>query len=253
MTTRRQKKQETFDVRAAARALGADWAVDGDFESPDFCVRDGAEVFGLEHVTVHCGAKTAKPGRKPAPRLLQESGRRESLIADVRRTLSRAHDIPLRVVMRGNIAEGTTEILASKLLEVDWASEQVGRRVDIQGIPGLKVHAMRALCPEWIDVDYRIGWIVTEGTALFQEAINRKKSKLPAYRTNAGDDVRLLVVANHYHASGKIDVPEVTEVDVDAGGFSRVYFMAIPKYVIEFGNAGRVLRRLTWPRRRLCT
>jgi hypothetical protein len=246
MTKRRQKQQETFDCQAAARALGADWILlDDNMECPDLRVREGGRDFGLEHVTVHCGARTEEPGRKPVPELAVRNKRRERLIDGVRRRLTAAYDVPLRVVMQGTVTEGTTNMLADNLLAVDWACESVGRLMNIQCIPGLKTYAMRSFRPEWVDVDAAVGWVDRLGIVRLQETIDSKKPKLLSYRLNAGGDVRLLVVANHYQAQGKVDVPEFMEVD--AGGFSRIYFMAIPKYVIEFGDDGQVLRRRPWP------
>ena len=206
-------------------------------------VREGEAEFGLEHVSVHCGVETARSGRKPAPAMRQERGRRADLMAGVRRNMP-TPEVPLRVKVQGEISETSMALLLEGLQAYDWAFMPLSQPVSVDGLPGLKVSAMRALRAEWIDVDSRVGWVTREGLSILQNAIDDKSTKLPSYKLNAGTDVRLLVVANHLWADGKVDV--TSGVKVNTQGFTRVYFKAYPRYVIEYAADGQMLQCTPW-------
>ncbi len=66
-----------------------------------------------------------------------------------------------------------------------------------------------------------MGWVSRDQRSI-DVAIEEKAKRLPNYRQAAGDDVRLLVVADWTRNSGKADIDSTAQFDLR--GFNAVYF-----------------------------
>jgi len=62
--------------------------------------------------------------------------------------------------------------------------------------------------------------------------VGRKSQELPGYTEATGSDIRLLIVANHIHNSGKLTLEEQTTLDKK--GFQEIYFFSYPETVVLF-------------------
>jgi hypothetical protein len=66
-------------------------------------------------------------------------------------------------------------------------------------------------------------------------AIAKKAGELTRYRSAAGDDVRLLLVANRINNSGKLELEAGAQFDFH--GFNAVYLFPYPEDAIALDDA----------------
>jgi hypothetical protein len=99
---------------------------------------------------------------------------------------------------------------------------------------GLRVHVTKAFRSEWFGVNDRVGWVDRNPMPRIDAAVREKSTKLPQYRQAAGTDVRLLVVADRIHNSGKLSLEDQASLNLQ--GFRVVYFFAYPETIITFDD-----------------
>ena len=156
-------------------------------------------------------------------------------------------NVSLRVEFVGDVADSFTSPVVKALLGLKLRDKSVLHRekcVLYQDDRALALYVTRLPddCnrdrlnrPDWYPVSETIGWPEKSGHIL-QERILEKSKKLENYRTNVASelgihntaslDVRLLLVADHFWASGM--VRPAAGVYYELHGFSAVYFYPFP-------------------------
>ena len=112
--------------------------------------------------------------------------------------------MPLRVQFVGNFCEETLKGVVDALVAADFPSKPVAQRDVIDENSGLRIHAMNALRPDWSNIMDGIGFVDHHPERKIADAIAGKAQEMPRYRAAAGADVRLLIVADQFHNSGKL-------------------------------------------------
>ncbi len=129
------------------------------------------------------------------------------------------------------MSDTNLERALTALVDRNFPERDIGQTEVIPIGHGLKIWAHRALRPNWFCLNDRAGWVDQNPADKIQEAIRVKAARLPAYRQNAGAEVRLLVVANRILNSGKLELNEPSLIDFF--GFSHVYFLSFPESITE--------------------
>lgn len=124
--------------------------------------------------------------------------------------------------------------LVSDLIELDLASKPVGHRAVVDSKLGLRVHVTKHLRSEWYSLNDRVGWVDRNPQKIIADAIEAKGKKLQRYQAAAGTDIRLLLVADAIHNSGKMRLQEGHAFDLH--GFEAVYLFLYPEGVIALNN-----------------
>ena len=137
--------------------------------------------------------------------------------------------IPLDVKIVGHISSADFETIVSALVDADFANRPISTQVTLHTRSALRVYATKAFRPCWYSVSDRTGWVDRWPSAKIAEAIEKKAKELDRYRMAAGPDIRLLVVANRMHNSGKLMLEG--PIQLSHGGFQRVYFFSYPESV----------------------
>lgn len=81
----------------------------------------------------------------------------------------------------------------------------------------------------------KVGFVNRNPLAVIIDAINDKAKKISQYKESAGEDIRLMLIANRIENSGKLKLTE--PVSIETMGFSAVYFFSFPEEVTIFENA----------------
>ena len=215
------KDQERRYVEQVAPALG--WVILKERESPDFIIGEGKQSFGLELTEVfngpiHARGATLKKG---------ESTRRER-IEIYQKRYAELGGPPLSVKIVGDASEATMDQLIKCLTHYDFESISIGDQVKFQ-VGEVTVFVTKALQPHWQSVDDTVGWVNRYALAILQSTIAKKATRLGQYQNAVGSDVRLLVVADHLHASGMLSLEPGTTIG--NCGFHTVYFFPYPQDV----------------------
>lgn len=227
MTRPIQKQRERFFVEQAAKLLGKTWILEEDREHPDFIVTEGEKRFGLEVSEMFIGPQNHAGSAMKRT----ESGTHRQIEA-LRREYEALTQTTLRVRIVGNLnPENLTAIIPS-LIAQNLESRPVGHSVVIDQHNGLRLHVTKALRPEWFSVNQRIGWVDCSPLPIIAKAIEKKSNELARYRAAAGADIRLLLVADRIHNSGKL-MPDETAI-IDTQGFQMVYVFPYPESVMTF-------------------
>ena len=221
------KKQELFFVEEAAKAMNVQWNVLKERESPDFIVMEGDRRFGLEVSELFVG----KVSRKGSNRKAAESSSK-GLIERFQNYYEMRGTVPLRVEILGAVSEAAMCQLTRDLLDRDLHLMKLGERFQVQLSETFIAHVTRASRANWFRIDDRIGWVNTNPLPIIEESVKRKSKNLHRYWKAVGTDVRLLLVANRLHASGKLKLGEASMMDT--GGFRAVYFFSYPERVTVF-------------------
>lgn len=222
----RKKARERRYAEAAARMLGTDWRL-GERETPDFLVVDGERTFGLEVSSVFVG--DADEHGNVARR---REGALVGLLEQARREYEDSGGVSLRVKVSGRYSCADMGDLVVRLRQQDLDKVPLGHSVRFDLTETVKIHATRAFRPDWLDVETRVGWVVPDSGCLIQRAIDAKADLLSAYRVEAGEDIRLLLVADRHLNSGRIKAGPDTHVETR--GFDVVYFISFPEPPIRF-------------------
>jgi hypothetical protein len=90
----------------------------------------------------------------------------------------------------------------------------------------------KAIRPEWFSVNHRVGWVDRNPLPMIVDAIKKKANELERYRAAAGPDIRLLLVADRIHNSGKLMLDDTAVLDTE--GFQVVYVFCYPEPVMTF-------------------
>ena len=132
--------------------------------------------------------------------------------------------VNLSVKFLGRIEPDTLADVVSDLVALALASKPLRYQTVIEKRPGLeaglKLFVTKSLRPNWYSVNDRVGWVMRNPQNIIATEIEKKSKKLPQYKAVAGDDIRLLLVADRIKNSGKI-APQVEEA-FDFHGFKAV-------------------------------
>jgi len=225
MTTMIQKSRERFFVEQAICSLNADWRIIAADEGPDFIIEERGRQFGLELTDIFVGPQGAAGST-----LKREESKTQRLLDGLRLEYETVVPIPLHVKFVGRVEAETLAPVVQSLLDLDLAAKPVAFQTVIDTKLGLRVHVTKSLRTEWISVMDRVGWVNGNPIQIIVDAIETKSRKLFDYRTAAGPDVRLLLVANAIQNSGKLRLNE--EHGFDLCGFEAVYLFPYPEDVI---------------------
>jgi hypothetical protein len=229
MTRPTQKRRERFFVEQTARLLGKTWKLEEDREHPDFIVTEGELRFGLEVREIFIGLQD----RAGSAMKRTESGVHRQLEA-LRREYESLTQIRLRVQVVGRLSPENMAAIVPALLAEDLATKMVGHHVVIDHGNGLRLHVTKAFRPEWFSVNHRVGWVDRNPLPIIADAIKEKSDELDRYRAGAGPDIRLLLVADRIHNSGKLMLDDTLALDTQ--GFQVVYVFPYPESVMIFSR-----------------
>jgi hypothetical protein len=224
MTRANQKAEERHFVEEAAKLLGVTWHLSDNREHPDFLVTEGDKCFGLEVTQVFAGEVSDTAGATMKIIESNDDKRIESLLRDYRAK----HDVPLNVQFIGPLNDKTLSGVVDALVAFDFPSKPLGEGFSIDRENGLLVSAKKGMHHRWYHNN--AGFVDRKPQQKIADAIKAKAQELPSYRSSAGADVRLLIVADRYKKSGKLALRD--EVKFDLCGFQAVYFYSRPESVI---------------------
>lgn len=77
-----------------------------------------------------------------------------------------------------------------------------------------------------------VGWVDHNPILRIAAMVDKKSQELPRYIKESGSDIRLLIVANRLHNSGKLTLEG--KAPLDTRGFHAVYFFLTPKMLSRF-------------------
>jgi hypothetical protein len=228
MTQQLQKNRERFFAETAATSLGKTWDLGPDREGPDFLVTEGTQQFGLEVCEIFTG-----PQGGGGSTMKRAESHIAKAIDRVRCDYEKIANVPLRVqLVCVNLTAQHLATVVPALLAEDFPSKPVCHHVVLDQGDGLRIHATKALRPDWFSVNNRVGWVDRSPMPSIDAAVREKSTKLPHYRQAVGTDVRLLVVADRIHNSGKLTLED--PVSLNLHGFEIVYFYPYPESVVVF-------------------
>jgi hypothetical protein len=227
MTRPTQKRRERFFVEQAAKLLGETWILEEDREHPDFMITEGEQRFGLEVCEIFIGPQ----GRAGSAMKRTEAGVHRQL-EGLRREYEAITPTTLRVQVVGRLTPENIAAIVPALVAEDLASKATGHHVVIDQGNGLRLHVTKAFRPEWLSVGHRVGWVDRNPLPIIGDAIEKKSKELERYRAAAGTDVRLLLVADCIHNSGKLRLDETAALNTQ--GFQVVYVFPYPEPVMIF-------------------
>ena len=222
MTRRIQKDRERFFVEQAARSLGVSWTIVGDTEPPDFIIEDEGVRFGLEVRDIFRGPQTIAGSVQK-----QSESAKHRFINSIRLEYERATNCFLDAKFVGRVALENKLELLGRLFEASFPVLKVGQKVIVELSDGLRVHATKAFRPNWYSVNDRVGFVDRDPQQVIVGAIDEKARKLQSYLDRAGEDIRLLLVANRIFNSGKLALESDERFDLK--GFRAVYFFSYPE------------------------
>ncbi|SOB95022.1 hypothetical protein [Thalassospira xiamenensis] len=232
MTRDKQKKSERQFVESTAKILELNWKIIDEGEKPDFIVEHLGAKFGLEVTEIFNGPKTRKGS---AIRKRKEAHRISQL-----RTLQQVYEAETGVKLylrflrspannsRGNISDIELEEVHKALLAENLESKTFGfsQMLDLPSGGKLQITIYRH--SDWVIINDQVGLVLQSPAEKIQAAIDDKIGNLECYKGRAGDDIRLLIVADRRNNSGKISIPENRLIEIDRKGFSTVYFLSHP-------------------------
>jgi hypothetical protein len=234
-----QKKQERFFAEEAARFLGKSWNFGNDREHPDFVVTESGKQFGLEVTKIFMG-----PQSHSGSTLKAKESTTQRIVTALQREYEAIANVPLIVKFVGDMQADNLATVVSALLAQDLPSKQTGYHFvhDTSIVhhtrPRLRVHVTKGLRPNWYSVDDRVGFVDRNPHGIIATAIGKKANELMRYRNAAGDDIRLLLVADQISNSGKLLLKKGSQFDFH--GFKAVYFFPYPEAVIILNNASDI-------------
>jgi hypothetical protein len=231
LTRQLKKKRERFFAEEAARLLGKTWKLANDREHPDFVVAEGGQQFGLEVTEIFMGPQ----GRSGSTLKAQESITQRSVSA-IQRSYESIANVPLIVKFVGDMEADNLETVIPALLAQDLPSKPTGYRFvhDTSVVhhtrPRLRIHVTKALRSDWYSVNDRVGFVDRNPQKIIADAIEKKAKELTRYKDAAGSDIRLLLVADRIHNSGKLLLEERAAFDFH--GIQAVYLFPYPEAVL---------------------
>jgi hypothetical protein len=163
--------------------------------------------------------------------------------ANTQRTLNKLQrhyesieSVPLIVKFVGNMDADSMATVIPALLAQDLPLKPVGYQfvhdttIAHPTRARLRVHVTKGHRPNWFSVNDRAGFVHRNPHGIITAAIAKKAADLPRYQNVAGQDVRLLLVANRTNNSGKLTLE--TDARFYFCGFSEVYLFPYPESVV---------------------
>lgn len=234
MTRLVQKRFERSFVEEAIRSLGNNWTIGEECESPDFIVVDGDHHFGIEVADIFGGAQ-AQNGS--ATKRVESDTQKQ--LNNLRRQYEDQTGNLLIVKFLGRVAPDALAKVVPELVARDLAAKPPAYQTTIEILVGfeapLKLYVTKSSRADWFAMADRVGFVTQNPDPTIAAAIAEKSKKLVQYKSLAGDDVRLLLVANKIQNSGKIG-PQ-TDGAFDFHGFQAVYFFPYPEKTIALREA----------------
>lgn len=239
MTQQSKKEDERFFVERAAELLNRTWGLGPDRESPDFIVTEDGQQFGLEVCKIFTGRKSNKGSH-----MKEKEAKTQKTVDALKRIYEANTSIPLRVRFVGDMCKENMEAVVPALLAMGLSNKPYGHQylIDLdEGPARLRVYVTRALSADWFSVNDRVGWVNTNPIHHIHKEIEKKSKRLPDYKACAGlDDIRLLIVANHFFRSGMLTLQEPPALNLR--GFQFVYFFSYPESITVFDCTGNTPR-----------
>lgn len=230
MTRPLQKNHERSFVEEAAKHLGKSWSLGADREHPDFLVTEGEHQFGLEV----CEIFTGQQNRHGSVDKRGESDTQRAINA-VRTEYEAISNVPLTVKFVGDLCADNMAKVIPALVERNLISESVGYStviaIDTGLLAGLRIRVTKGFRPNWFSVMDRVGWVDRNPMPRITATVGTKSQELLRYTKAAGSDIRLLIVANRIHNSGKLTLEG--QAPLDKKGFHAVYFFSYPENVVS--------------------
>jgi len=230
LTRPSKKRLERFFVEELSRFLGKTWILGADREHPDFVVTEDAKQFGLEVCEVFMG-----PQNHAGSALKRQESMTQRSVNALRFEYEAITNIPLHVRFVGDMGANNMATVVPALVAEDLVSKQTGYRVIIDSCNGLRVHVTKAFRSDWYSVNNRVGFVNRNPRKIIADAIEKKAKELTRYKDAAGPDIRLLLVADRFHNSGKLMLEERAAFDFH--GFQAVYFFPYPEPVAILDDA----------------
>lgn len=223
MTPAETKKwRERRWAEEASRLLNRSWALGNDREEPDFIVRDADQTFGLE-VTLAFQDSTSNGQSK----LRQREAFSAKRLKKLGQAWAEFSNVILQVKVLGRLTDQNEREILPALKDFRMHEKTVADPPErIETSSGVLLFARVAFRSRWSQVDDSVGWVTQDAVDQAQASIHRKALGIPRYRAAAGEDVRLLIVADHSRASGMLELESVEALDL--AGFSAAYFMTFP-------------------------
>nr|WP_298690161.1 hypothetical protein [uncultured Dongia sp.] len=240
-----QKATERRHVLETAKRLGRSWEILEEGESPDFIIRDGAHRFGLEVTEMFSGAI----GRNGSI-LQREVSNVQRRIDDAQAEFELQEASKLTVKFVGDVSKAGLKLAVAELLQIGFAGKAEGHleelRIEVPDLNGglLKVSARKAKPAHWFDVASRIGWVNRTPARRLRATVVAKAKKFTRYQQRAGQDIRLLIVADQFQSSGKFQYENAQFLRTKP--FTYVYWLSIPEVLMVFDCSSR-RRKYLWP------
>lgn len=238
MTRRLQKRRERNFVEEAARLLGKRWDIGVDRENPDFLVLENGQRFGLEVTQIFIG-----PQDDAGSSLKAGESKTQRTLSRLQSQYEAIENIPLTVKFVGNMEADNLATLVPALLAKDLPSKSVRYQfvhdttIEHPARARLRVYVTKAHSPNWYSVNDRIGFVDCNPHRIIADAIAKKANELPRYKESAGDDIRLLLVADRISNSGKLLLEEGAQFQFH--GFKAVYLFPYPEGVVDLKSVGK--------------
>jgi hypothetical protein len=229
-----KKSRERFLTQEAAKLMGKTWDFGPDREHPDFLVTEGTRQFGLEVSEVFMGSQD-----RAGSAMKKIESDSQGVLNTLRRDYETNANIPLTVKFVGDMCDANMATVVPALFAADLTSKPIGHHFIHDTGTGLRVHVTKAFRSDWYTINHRAGFVDRNPTGILAEAIAKKSKELSRYRAAIGADIRLLLVADRIHNSGKLTLEE--RVSLDLSGFNAVYFYSRPENVTIFETAGSSL------------
>ncbi len=212
--------------------MGKNWDLgDDNREHPDFVVTEFDQRFGLEVTQIFVGRQD-----DAGSALKASESRAQRAIWAIQREYEAIENIPLIVKFVGNMEPDNLATVVPALLAQDFSSRSTcyyfvhDTTITYPFRAPLRVHITKALRPNWYSVNDRVGFVDRNPQGIIADAIIEKANELSRYKEAAGDDVRLLLVADRTSNSGKLMLDEGAQFDLH--GFKVVYLFPYPEKVI---------------------
>ena len=126
-------------------------------------------------------------------------------------------NIPLHVRCVGDMGANNMATVIAALVRKTWYPSRpaIGLSLLPNTCNGLRVHVTKAFRSDWYSVNNRVGFVNRDPRKMIADAIEKKSKALTRSQALAGPDIRLLLVADRFHNSGKLMLEERTAFDFD--------------------------------------
>ncbi|MGQ5523403.1 hypothetical protein ACUHMQ_09090 [Chitinimonas sp. PSY-7] len=239
------KDQERAYAQKAAELLPQNWEIIDIPEPPDFEIKYNGNTFGLEIRQVFnrenniCDEPDEDKQKTNicddeigtgSPTKYREvlNSRKINRLAKL---YYQSNGKPIRAVFHGNLLEANMREVLDYLLKLP---STYPTPPEFHTVSNLTVHIIplpndgkSSGYPHWQYVDDRVGWVGQVSPEILQNAIDRKAQKLDSYKKKY-NIIDLLLVADHRFNSGKLDINESTDFELNNPGFRNIYFLSFP-------------------------